>query len=174
VHILYLHQYYNTPDLPGGPRAHALATRFVRAGHRVTVLTTDRAGRGADGGWRRSSVEGVDVRRAMVPYTYRMTYGARIRAFAQFAVRASLEVIDTAADVTFASSTPLTIAIPAIVAKQVHGAPLVLELRDLWQKAAVAMGAIRGRTALAAATALERIAYLLADGLVALAPRITE
>ncbi len=174
MHILFLHQYYNTPEMPGGPRAHALATRFVRAGHRVTVITTDRTAGMCPGGWRRSWVEGVEVHWAAVPYSHAMGYAERVRAFADFATRAAVRVIDTPADVIFASSTPLTIVIPAIVAKQVHRAPLVLELRDLWPEAAVAMGAIRSRAVLAAASALERIAYQQADAVVALAPRIAQ
>lgn len=37
--IIYLHQYFNFPDKSGGTRSYDLATSFLKAGHKVTVVT---------------------------------------------------------------------------------------------------------------------------------------
>ncbi|MDP7609828.1 MAG: glycosyltransferase WbuB, partial [Candidatus Marinimicrobia bacterium] len=37
--IIYLHQYFNTPDMPGSIRSFELASRLVRNGHEVYMLT---------------------------------------------------------------------------------------------------------------------------------------
>lgn len=174
MHILYLHQYYNTPEMAGGPRAHGLATRFAAAGHQVTVLTTDRSPAPDAPRWRVASHEGVEVHWTPIRYSHGMSYRERLRAFLAFAWRGSRRARTIKPDVIFASSTPLTIAIPAVAAKRAHGTPLVLELRDLWPEAAVAIGAIRGGPSLWAAEALERFAYRHADRIIALAPRIAQ
>ena len=40
--IVYLHQYFNTPDMPGSIRSFTFANRLVEHGHDVYVLTTRR------------------------------------------------------------------------------------------------------------------------------------
>jgi glycosyltransferase involved in cell wall biosynthesis len=50
------------------------------------------------------------------------------------------------ADVLFASSTPLTIAIPALVRQVVRRTPFVFEARDLWPEVPFAVGALSERS----------------------------
>ena len=38
MHILYMVQYFNSPDDPGGSRAYEFARRWAAVGHRVTLL----------------------------------------------------------------------------------------------------------------------------------------
>jgi hypothetical protein len=38
--ILYLHQYFNTPEMSGGTRSFEMARRFVLEGHEVHVITS--------------------------------------------------------------------------------------------------------------------------------------
>ena len=40
MHILYIHQYFATPRGGTGTRSYEFARRWVRAGHRVTMLTS--------------------------------------------------------------------------------------------------------------------------------------
>jgi hypothetical protein len=43
MRIVYLHQYFNTPDMPGATRSYELARRLVQKGHRVDMITSDRS-----------------------------------------------------------------------------------------------------------------------------------
>ena len=95
---------------------------------------------------------------------------ARIRAFFEFAVRAGPRAAEIKPDVLFATSTPLTIVIPAAYAKFRTRAALVFEVRDLWPDIPIAMGIIRDPVSRMAARWLERLAYRTADRIIALSP----
>ena len=174
MHILYLHQHFIPPDGVGGTRSYEMARRFAKAGHRVTLITSTAlfpAKYKLDAPVNTLQVDGFEVRALRVPYSYKMSFRERLVAFARFAHRASLEAarIDRP-DVVFASSTPLTIAIPGIAAKLWHRRPMVFEVRDLWPEAPIAMGVLRSPVSRLAARALEWIAYASAREIVALSP----
>ena len=46
-------------------------------------------------------------------------------------------------DMILATSTPLTIGIPALVKKWIHKTPFIFEARDIWPEAVIAIGAIK-------------------------------
>ena len=73
-------------------------------------------------------------------------------------------------DIVYASSTPLTIALPAIIAALKCNVPMVLEVRDLWPEMPIAIGALNNPLAIFAARALELLAYKSASSIVALSP----
>jgi glycosyltransferase involved in cell wall biosynthesis len=99
-----------------------------------------------------------------------MSYGERIKAFGRFAYQASARASSLRPDLVFATSTPLTIAIPAVIASRRAGCPMVFEVRDLWPAVPIAIGALRNPILKAAARWLERFAYRNATRVVALAP----
>ena len=72
------------------------------------------------------------------------------------------------ADVVFATSTPLTIAIPGVYAARLQKVPMVFEVRDLWAELHIALGALRNPIAPKAARLLERFAYQSSTEIVAL------
>jgi glycosyltransferase involved in cell wall biosynthesis len=177
MHVTYLHQYFNTLGTIGGTRSYEMARRLVAAGHQVTLFTTT-AGLGPSWapsrGWHQHEVAGIDLEVLHVPYANYMSFTQRIRAFFQFAVYASWHTRKGTPDVIFATSTPLTIAIPALAAKLWHRVPLVFEVRDLWPEIPIAVGALKNPLAKAAARALEWIAYHGATHIVALSPGMAE
>ena len=73
-------------------------------------------------------------------------------------------------DVIYATSPPLTMALPAIAAARRHRAPFVFEVRDLWPEAPIQMGALTSPAGIRAARALERFVYRRAAHVVALSP----
>ncbi len=40
--IIYLHQYFNTPEMPGSTRSYEFSKRLVKMGHEVEMITTYR------------------------------------------------------------------------------------------------------------------------------------
>ena len=104
-----------------------------------------------------------------------MGYGRRAAAFGRFAAGATAAALRAARpDVVFATSPPLTIALPAMAAARRHRAPLVFEVRDLWPRAPIEMGALRNPAARRAAEAMERRAYRAAAHVVALSPGMAD
>jgi glycosyltransferase involved in cell wall biosynthesis len=174
LHILYLHQYFVPPDGSGGTRSYEMARRFVRAGHRVTLITSSALFPKRYEFPARSVgivMDGIELRVIRVPYANQMGYGRRLLAFVQFAFFAALEAIHAERpDVVFASSTPLTIAIPGVVAKLWHRRPMVFEVRDLWPEVPIALGVLRNPVVRALARLLERLAYRASERIVALSP----
>ena len=177
VRILYLHQYFTTPAMSGGTRSYEMARRLVQAGHQVEMITSWRepvAGTSRPSrGWWVEEVDGIRVHWLPVAYDNRMGFLRRMAAFIHFALAAGHRAATLAADVVFATSTPLTIALPAAAAAGWQRIPMVLEVRDLWPAVPIALGILRGPAAVLA-RGLERFAYARAQAVVALSPGMAQ
>lgn len=178
MRIIYLHQYFLTPDQAGGTRSYEMARRLAANGHDVHLISSwrekDAPAVLERDGWFVRQIDGFTVHFLPVPYSNRMSYGSRIKAFFQFALKAGKRAKIVGGDVVFATSTPLTIAIPAVQAKKRLGVPMVFEVRDLWPELPIAMGALRNPLLIRAARWLERYAYRHASRVVALSPGMAE
>jgi len=170
MRIIYLHQYFVTLQMAGGSRSYEMARRLVAAGHEVHMITSDREPADARTPWRTTVESGIQVHWTPVAYDNRMGFGQRVRAFLRFAWRAARKATELGGDIVFATSTPLTIALPAIYAARRLKIPMVFEVRDLWPEVPIAIGAIRSPPLIWAARWLERLAYRNAARVVALAP----
>lgn len=173
MRIAYLHQYYNTPSMSGGTRSYEMARRWSAAGHDVHVVTSSREA-GTRHKWLQTKDDGVTVHWCTVPYQNSMGFFDRIMAFARFSAIAGRRVCQLEPDVIFATSTPLTIIIPAYFGKTVRRVPLVFEVRDLWPEMPIAAGYLRNPALKFAARRLESFAYRVSQGIVALSPGIAE
>lgn len=168
--ILYLHQYFNTPSMNGGTRSYEMARRLVARGHEVHMITSRREGGQTRGDWEVEDIEGIQVHWLPVPYSNAMSYPKRIAAFFRFAVGAARRASSIRGDLVFATSTPLTIALPGAYASWRQRLPMVFEVRDLWPELPIAIGALKGRVTIALARWLERFAYRHSCAVVALSP----
>jgi glycosyltransferase involved in cell wall biosynthesis len=168
VRIIYLHQYFNTPAMSGGTRSYEMARRLVDWGHEVQMVTSRRSGEGR--GWTETGEAGIRVHWCPVPYSNHMSFSRRIRAFLDFCRWSAAKAAQLPGDVLFATSTPLTIALPAACAARRKRIPMVFEVRDLWPETPIAVGALKSRPAIAAARWLERFAYRHSTRIVALSP----
>jgi len=169
MRIIYLHQYFNTPDMSGSTRSYEVGRRLVAAGHQVDIITSWQEPT-ARKGWFTTDVSGMHVHWLPVRYSNHMSDLARIIAFFKFAIRAATRAGSVRGDIVFATSTPLTIAIPAIYAARRRGIPMVFEVRDLWPELPIAVGALKNPILLRAAKALERFSYSNSAAVIALSP----
>lgn len=178
VRVLYLHQHFTTPKGAGGTRSYEMSRRLIQAGHQVTMVCGSYQGghTGLDGayvgGRRRGHIEGIDVIELELPYGNTDGFFKRSLTFVRFALRTLSVVLREPCDVIFATTTPLTVAIPAVVAKWLRRKPFVFEVRDLWPELPRAMGVITNPVVLGGMRVLEWVAYKVADRHVALAPGI--
>lgn len=174
LRILYIHQHFSTPDGAVGTRSHAFARALIARGHHVTMLCGGYAGAstGLSGpfaqGRREGLVDGIHVVEIEARAGNAQSLSARAGKFARFALGATGRAVLSDADLVFATSTPLTVAVPALAAKLARGKPYLFEVRDLWPELPVAMGVVRSPALVGALSALEWAAYRGARAVVAL------
>ena len=159
--------------MSGGTRSYEMARRMVASGHEVYMVTS-RRDESSSSGCSQTEVDGIHVHWLQVPYSNRMSYLRRIAAFFAFAIAATRKARSIQANVVFATSTPLTVAIPAVVASSKFKVPMVFEVRDLWPELPIAMGALRNPMSRWLARILEKWAYLNSAAVVALSPGIKQ
>lgn len=172
--ILYLHQYFKTPQNSGGCRSYSLAKRLVNLGFEVNMVTADCSTDNLNSRIRKESIDGINVYWLPVPYNNSMGFYSRIKAFFKFAFFSSLLASKIGGDVVFATSTPLTIAIPGILSSLFNRIPMVFEVRDVWPAVPIAIGALKNPILKAMARGLEVFTYRWASHIVALAPGMKE
>ena len=172
--IIYLHQYFNTPEMSGGTRSYEMARRMVVAGNEVHMVTSFREEESQRKGWFQTEEAGIKVHWYPVPYSNDMGFVQRIKAFLAFALAARKKTVELDGDIIFATSTPLTIALPAVPAARKKKIPMVFEVRDLWPEMPIAVGALRNPLLRFAAHRLEHWAYHNAAAVVALSPGMKE
>ncbi len=153
--------------MSGGTRSYEMARRLASHGHEVHMITswrkpTDRKG------WFEQQLDGIHVHWLPVPYSSHMSFRERLQAFSHFALHAGNRAISLGGDVIFATSTPLTIAIPGVLAKWRLRVPMVFEVRDLWPELPIAIGELHNPFLKAAARLLEKYAYRNSACIVAL------
>ncbi|PMC74771.1 glycosyltransferase family 4 protein [Brachybacterium sp. UMB0905] len=167
MRITYIHQHFVLPDEPGGSRPWEFSRRLARNGHRVTMICG-----GPEG--LRTTREGVEIIRLPIPYSNSMGFVSRILSFARFMVSATWVAAKTPADLVFASSTPLTVAVPGMIAALVRRRPFVFEVRDLWPGVPVELGLLTNRAMIAVARALEKLTYRQSRSVIALSPSMAD
>ncbi len=146
LRILYLHQHFSTPAGATATRSFALAAALAARGHRVTLACGRYAGSdtGLAGPWRdgrrQGPVAGFQVVEFDIPCGNAQGPAARGAAFLRYAARATGLALGGGFDLAIASSTPLTVALPALVARRLRGLPFVFEIRDPWPELLRAMG----------------------------------
>ena len=123
--LIYLHQYFTFPEASGGTRSYDLSKEFVKSGIDVTVVTSNAVFKNIDTSKRWTFYERESIKFWVLrnEYNHMMSIPRRILSFFQFVYYATIKCISLKADAVLATSTPLTIAIPAIIKKWVSKTP---------------------------------------------------
>ncbi|MEP5913393.1 MAG: glycosyltransferase family 4 protein, partial [Flavobacteriaceae bacterium] len=165
--ILYIHQYFNTPDLGGPTRSYWISKKLKEDGHDVFMLTTV----GDKKVPKREIYKGINIINIHVPYSSEMGVLRRIKSFIQFMVLSSLHVLGKEKyDLIIATSTPLTVGVPALMSKKIKKRPYIFEVRDLWPEAPIQMGILTNKALIAITKWFEKAIYKNAKHIVALSP----
>ncbi len=181
MRVLYFHQHFTTPTGSGGTRSYEFARALVTQGHLVTMVCGRNASSVLDlpwderRQWNRGEIDGIDVIALPLAYSNRTSLLKRAGLFLRFAWRGiGLARKTETYDVLFATSTPLTAAIPGIVMKLLGGKKrFVFEVRDLWPELPRALG-MKNPFLLGGMSLLEWLAYRYADCCIGLSPGIVE
>ena len=159
MRILYIHQYFKFPEDGTATRIYDLATSFVKCHHKVIILaSTSNLELKGKKRWHVVNKEGLEIHYVYLRYDNKFSYWRRSLMFLKFLYFASSRVLQIESDVVLATSTPLTIGIPAILKKWFGGTPYIFEVRDVWPEAVIAIGAVKNKL-------LQKILYYL-EGLI--------
>lgn len=180
MRVLYFHQYFSTRQGSTGTRSYEMALKLIKRGHSVTMVcgSYGAANTGLTGAFRRGRrdgiVDGIRVIELELPQSNRDGLRKRSWTFAKYSIRSSWIAMFTPADVVFATSTPLTAAIPGLAASWLRRKRFVFEVRDLWPELPRAMGVVKNPLILFGMGWLERRAYRAARHCIGLAPGIVD
>jgi glycosyltransferase involved in cell wall biosynthesis len=177
LRILYLSQYF--PPEMGAPaaRVYELSREWARLGHEVQVLTgfpnhpTGVIHEGYRGElWRRETVEGIEVLRA--PIFAAANRGVALRSLNYLSYAASAGAVGPLLarrpDVVLATSPQFLTGVAGLWLSRLFRRPFVFEVRDLWPKSIVAVGALEvGSPVVRGLEVAERALYRAADRIVA-------
>ena len=176
MHILFLSHYFVPENNAPAARVHAMAREWARLGHRVTVLTgapNVPAGVVYEGYRNRLyQEEWIDGIRTARVWTYLAANRGRVRRGLNFlsymaAAGAAGATLRPRADVVIATSPQFFAGWAGVPVSRAHGAPFVLEIRDIWPDSITAVGALKEGRVIRALEGLERALYDAADHIVA-------
>jgi len=175
MHILYVYQFYNSPDCCTTAKHYWFIRHFVEQGHTVSLVSsrhfldqrlTD------EFEWLPEGVRAVHLD---VPYGNAMGVPRRALAFAEYTARALAAGLRMPRpDVVFGVSTPLTTAWVARQIARVKRVPWLFEVKDLWPLVPIEMGAIPHPLAQKALYRMERNLYRSAAHVISLSPGMTD
>jgi len=175
MHILFLSHYFVPENNAPAARVHAMAREWTRRGHRVTVITgAPNVPTGvAFEGYRNRlyQQEWIDGIRTVRVWTYLAANRGRLRRgfnFLSYLVTAGVAgaLLRPRADVVIATSPQFFAGCAGVPVSRAHGAPFVLEIRDIWPASIVAVGALEDGRLVRALEKLERALYDAADHIV--------
>lgn len=181
MHILYIHQYFATPNGTIVTRAYEFSRLWTVRGHKITMLTTTACLtpedlRNATGKFlRKFNVEGINVLAFNIAYSQKMSSLRRYSAWLAFLlVSMIMTLFIKNVDIIYARSTPLTVGIPAVVAKWLRKIPFVFEVTDQWPEIPIEMGVIKNRIMIRLLLWLEKTIYKHSDSIIACSPGMSD
>lgn len=169
--IIYLHQYFKTPEEGGAIRSYYITTALVKAGFEVEVITSHNTKK-----YQQRNIKGVSVHYLPVYYNNSLGTFSRLNAFLKFIIKsyALAKKIQRQNSSTpllvYATSTPLTVGWVALRLKRILGIPYFFEVRDLWPQAPIEMGVINNKWLKKYLYRLEKRVYQQAETIIALSP----
>lgn len=175
MHILFLTDNFPPETNAPATRTHEHARRWVRAGHRVTVVTgapNFPAGELHEG-WRnrwfaREQLDGIDVIRVKTFISANQGTLLRLLDYLSFMVMGFLgALVPRKPDLVVATSPQFFTAVAGWAVAAMRRKRFVFELRDLWPASIAAVGAMRRSACLRAMERIELFLYRRAWRIVA-------
>lgn len=175
MHIIYVYQFYNSPDCYTTAKHYWFIRHFVDQGHKVTLITSDhflkeRITNEFD--WLPEEVDAIHI---PVSYANEMGIVRRGFAFISYMTKAFFSGLKIKKpDLVFGISTPLTTAWTARQIARFKNVPWVFEVKDLWPLVPIEVGAIKNKGAQKLLFRSEKKLYESAAHIISLSPGMTE
>ncbi len=172
--IFYFYQYFSTSQGSWGTRIHEFTQEWVKsdANVEVTVITSLYYKSDLKSSKYRNSqqFDGVNVEVLGIKVNNKDGFMKRLFSFIVYSLFSSVFALFGKYDVAIASSGPITVGLPGLIAKWVRRKKLVFEVRDLWPQGAIEMGIIKSPLFIQLAYRFEKFCYSSADLIVTLSP----
>ncbi len=169
--ILIIHQHFAFPDSGSATRIYDLAKKFAENNYDVEVI----CGSGyinkkyaKNRFWNTIKKDGITVRCLQTNYSNNDSFYKRIFYFLYFLFFSTWKIFFTKSDLVIATSTPLTVGIPALINKLLTRTKFIFEVRDVWPSVPIKLGELKNKTLIKIALILEKKIYKNADFIVAL------
>ena len=144
--------------MPGSTRSYEFAKALIEMGHKVEIITSYRDFMQSKK-WFQTECSGIKIHWLPLQYSNYMKYFNRIISFFLFAFKAYVKIKKIKGDIIYASSTPLSVAIPAILNSKKNKIPMIFEVRDLWPDVPIAMKILKNPIIIFFAKMLEKFSY---------------
>lgn len=165
MNLTYFHQYFKVNS--GGTRSYEFSKHLVENGNKVTMIT------GNDIPMK--YIDGIKIESTKTKYQQNFSFYRRIFAFIHFMIKSTiigLKQKDT--DIIYATSTPLTIGIPALIVSKLKRKKYIFEVRDVWPDIPIELGYINSKLLQKLLIWLEKTIYKNASHIVVLSPGMKE
>ncbi|MBS1530843.1 MAG: glycosyltransferase family 4 protein [Bacteroidetes bacterium] len=174
--VVYFYQYFSTPNGSWGTRVYEFAKKWVEQGHEVTVVSSiySKSDLKASKLVEDQFFEGIHVKVINVVIDNKQATIKRIRSFILYGLLSSYYALTLKADVVVASSGPITVGLPGLVARYLRGRKLLFETRDLWPETAIELGILKNKTLQKLCYWFERCCYKASSYIVTLSPGMTK
>lgn len=168
--LVYLHQYFSTPENSGGTRSYDLSKQFIKLGIDVTIITTSASLKNIklEKKWTYLEIEELKIWVLKSNYNNKLSIPQRIISFFKFVIYSSAKITKMRADLVLATSTPLTIVLPALWKKFISKTPFIFEVRDVWPEGPIQQGYVNNKVLIYLLRKLEKFIYKKASYVVAL------
>lgn len=175
LRLLFLTQYFPPESNAPANRVYEFAKTWTEMGHQVQVLTgfPNHPNGVIHPGYRRKAfmrerVDGIEVIRTLTFATANKGRLRRMFQFFTFMLAAILQGAYAAkrCDVVIATSPQLLVALAGYVLSLVLRKPFVMEVRDIWPEAIVAVGLMKPGPVISALEIVERFLYRRAKSIV--------
>lgn len=175
MRILFLSDNFPPEGNAPATRLHEHATRWVRGGHEVTVVTCTpnfpegKRFPGYHNAWRQvESIDGIRVVRVKTYITANEGFLKRILDYLSFMFMGFImSLFERRPDVVVATSPQFFCAMAGWALSIAKHRPFIFELRDLWPATIVAVGAMRNSILIRTLERLEMFLYRRATAIVA-------
>lgn len=174
MHILFLTDNFPPEGNAPATRTYEHAIRWVKAGHKVTVITCapnfpeGKVFSGYKNKWyQKTNLDGIDVVRVKTYITANEGFVKRILDYMSFMVTGFLAgLFQKKPDVIVATSPQFFCACAGWVLSAIRRKPFIFELRDIWPASITAVGAMKDSKAIRLLEKLELFLYRRADSIV--------
>lgn len=176
--ILYIHQLFRHPEEFGGTRSYWIAQELIKSGYQVTMLCQKNPLLFPNEKIPAVSTDNIDgIRVIYIRNRFNKTMSLLKKSFSflrfmLLSARYAFKEKDV--DIVYATSTPLTVAFPALLLWIFKKTPFIFEVRDLWPEVPIKMGGINNKILIKFLKWFEAKTYNSALHVICLSPGMQE
>ena len=170
--IVYFYQYFTTPKGSYGTRVYEFTKNWVERGHKVIVVTSPYAKSDirATKFLETQLIDGITLKIINVSIDNKHSFAKRIYSFLVYTFFSIFYALTLKCDIVIASSGPITVGIPGLIAKVFRRKKFVFEVRDLWPEGPIELGVLKNKFVQKISYAFEKKCYKSSSLVVALSP----